>query len=297
MVQILKPVPTSRTLRQQAFQEGLDRAMGGISNIYGQFQQQQQTKRQQALGNIEAAAKLRAQGYDVTPQQLESIAQQSQGGGISDIFSLSENEPVNYGDILSKRTPEFTQKQEEKKNKPKGGSPGKSGGSYAPPKKEEKFAQNQFQAAGYATRAEQAEKDLMKLPEDVGLSYKEQAQEALPGFAEGLKTPQQKLFEQAQRNFITAVLRKESGATISPEEYKNERKKYFPQSGDTKEVLEQKAISRRQAVASLKAEASGAYGKVQEQLQIPSASPSPMPEQNNELQELEMLRRKKAGAL
>lgn len=288
MVQILKPVPTSRTLRQQAFQEGMDRAIGGIGDIYSQYKANQQTKRQQALGNIEAAAKLRSQGYDVTPEQLESIAQQSQGGGISDIFSFSEKEPINYGDILSKKT-------EEKVNKPKGGS--KPKGPYTQPKKEEKFAQNQFQAAGYATRAEQAEKDLAALPEDVGLSYKEQAQEALPGFAEGLKTPQQKLFEQAQRNFITAVLRKESGATISPEEYKNERKKYFPQSGDTKEVLAQKAISRRQAVAGLKAEASGAYGKVQEQLQMPSPMPSPMPEQNNELQELEMLRRKKAGAL
>ena len=221
MVQILKPVPTSRTLRQQAFQEGMDRAMGGIGDVYSQFQQQQQTKRQQALGNIEAAAKLRSQGYDVTPEQLESIAQQSQGGGISDIFSFSEKEPINYGDILSKRTPEFTQEQTNKKLivESKVSRPSKkSSGPYAQPKKEEKFAQNQFQAAGYATRAEQAEKDLSALPEDVGLSYKEQAQEALPGFAEGLKTPQQKLFEQAQRNFITAVLRKESGATMSPEE-------------------------------------------------------------------------------
>lgn len=54
--------------------------------------------------------------------------------------------------------------------------------------------------------------------------------------------------EQAQRDYINAVLRRESGAVISPEEFDNARKQYFPQPGDTPETLEQK---RRNRIASL----------------------------------------------
>jgi hypothetical protein len=35
--------------------------------------------------------------------------------------------------------------------------------------------------------------------------------------------------KQAEQNFINAILRKESGAAISPSEYKNAEKQYFPQ--------------------------------------------------------------------
>lgn len=49
---------------------------------------------------------------------------------------------------------------------------------------------------------------------------------------------------QAQRDFINAVLRRESGATISPAEFENANKQYFPQPGDSQEVLAQKKANR-----------------------------------------------------
>ncbi len=54
--------------------------------------------------------------------------------------------------------------------------------------------------------------------------------------------------EQAQRDFVNAILRRESGAAISESEFKNARKQYFPQPGDGKLVLEQKAANRRLAI-------------------------------------------------
>ncbi|MDR5802128.1 hypothetical protein [Caballeronia sp. LZ001] len=66
---------------------------------------------------------------------------------------------------------------------------------------------------------------------------------------------QQQSYEQAQRNFVSAVLRKESGAAISNDEYANEAKKYFPQPGDTPATIEQKARARDLAIEGLKAQA------------------------------------------
>lgn len=77
---------------------------------------------------------------------------------------------------------------------------------------------------------------------------------SLPTWA-GAPTDQQQSYEQAQRNFVSAVLRKESGAAISNEEYANEAKKYFPQPGDSASTIEQKARARDLAIEGLKAQA------------------------------------------
>ena len=60
--------------------------------------------------------------------------------------------------------------------------------------------------------------------------------------------------EQAQRDFINAVLRRESGASIAPTEFSNARIQYFPQPGDSPEVIKQKAANRRTAIEGMKAD-------------------------------------------
>jgi hypothetical protein len=67
-------------------------------------------------------------------------------------------------------------------------------------------------------------------------------------------TDQQKT-DQARRNFVTAILRKESGAAISPTEFANEEKKYFPQIGDSKNTIEQKQKARELAIKALEVQA------------------------------------------
>lgn len=59
------------------------------------------------------------------------------------------------------------------------------------------------------------------------------------------KSDEYKQIEQAQRDFVNAVLREESGAAIAESEFENAIKQYFPQPGDTDEVVRQKQINRQ----------------------------------------------------
>jgi hypothetical protein len=78
--------------------------------------------------------------------------------------------------------------------------------------------------------------------------------ESVPLIGEGLgsatnwtQSSGQQQVEQAQRDFINAVLRRESGAAIAQEEFDNARKQYFPQIGDSDAVKAQKAMNRQRA--------------------------------------------------
>ena len=61
--------------------------------------------------------------------------------------------------------------------------------------------------------------------------------------------------EQAQRDFVNAVLRQESGAAIGPDEFNNARKQYFPQPGDGPDVIAQKARNRQLAIQGFQSNA------------------------------------------
>lgn len=68
--------------------------------------------------------------------------------------------------------------------------------------------------------------------------------------------------EQAQRDFINAVLRRESGAVISEPEFKNAAKQYFPQPGDNQKVLDQKRRNRQTAINGMAVEVPGGLKSV-----------------------------------
>lgn len=55
--------------------------------------------------------------------------------------------------------------------------------------------------------------------------------------------------QQAQQNFVNAVLRQESGAAINSSEFDNARKQYFPQPGDSQEVITQKRRNRELVIS------------------------------------------------
>jgi molybdopterin converting factor small subunit len=65
------------------------------------------------------------------------------------------------------------------------------------------------------------------------------------------KSEDRQKYEQAERNFINAVLRKESGAAISPSEFDSATKQYFPVAGDKQAVIDQKTANRLRAIANL----------------------------------------------
>lgn len=106
----------------------------------------------------------------------------------------------------------------------------------------------QADAAGFAARLEAADKVLRETPfkPTIGTSIRS----SLP-FSNQFMGQQQQMVEQAKREFITAQLRRESGASISPGEFDTADKQYFPQPGDSPAVIAQKEQSRQRAVANM----------------------------------------------
>jgi hypothetical protein len=74
-----------------------------------------------------------------------------------------------------------------------------------------------------------------------------------------LQSTEYQKYKQAASNFITALLRKESGAAIGKEEFDRYDKEYMPQPGDSREVLAQKAEARQVAIDGMKKGAGPGY--------------------------------------
>ena len=102
-------------------------------------------------------------------------------------------------------------------------------------------------AQGYAARSTNADQVISQLGSKfTGIQY---------GFSSlmpnQIKSPDQQKYEQAQRDFVNAVLRKESGAAISDSEFSSASKQYFPQAGDSPAVIAQKTANRAQTIKNL----------------------------------------------
>ena len=80
------------------------------------------------------------------------------------------------------------------------------------------------------------------------------------------QSPRQQAVEQSQRDYVNAVLRRESGAAISNSEFDNARKQYFPQPGDSAQVIEQKRRNRDLATQGILAEVPNQQNRVQQVL-------------------------------
>jgi hypothetical protein len=76
----------------------------------------------------------------------------------------------------------------------------------------------------------------------------------LPSILGGM-SPEQQQVVNGRINFITAVLRKESGAAISPGEFVTAEKLYFPKPGDDATVIKQKQRARELAIKAMEIQA------------------------------------------
>jgi hypothetical protein len=125
------------------------------------------------------------------------------------------------------------------------------------------LTESQANAQLYSERMGQAEKELT----DVGTEYSPAAVNVaksvenvpLVGWAANALLPEKaQRVGQAQRDFINAVLRKESGASISPSEFASAQRQYFAQPGDSPEVIAQKERNRKTAQQQIRAAVPGA---------------------------------------
>ena len=131
----------------------------------------------------------------------------------------------------------------------------------------------------FGARMASADKTLLGLEDKistVGLSTK-QAAEGLPiiggllgAAGNQMLSSEQQRVEQAQRDFVNAVLRQESGAVISEQEFANAKRQYFPQPGDSKEVIAQKRQNRQMAINAFKALAGPGASQIDALLNTPA---------------------------
>lgn len=135
-----------------------------------------------------------------------------------------------------------------------------------------KLTEVQSNATQFANRMEDATKNIDKLEPDVtsgGLgTFKDRVAR---GITEGGYNPIPRgatnwavsegyqSYEQAKSQFITALLRKESGAAISQSEFDRYSKEFFPTMGDSAEVIAQKKQARSVALEAMKKSAGPIY--------------------------------------
>lgn len=120
----------------------------------------------------------------------------------------------------------------------------------------------QAKALGYFNRMKQATEDIE--PIETAIAKQPVVQRSLeqsgwmPTF---LKSSVGQQYEQAQRAFTEARLRKDSGAAVPEHEYENDRKTYFVSPGESKESIANKRRARKAILASLAYEAGPALAE------------------------------------
>lgn len=124
--------------------------------------------------------------------------------------------------------------------------------------------QGQSSAAGYASRVEQSNAIFNDLSSAIAKYTPTQmagyrAADKVGGLANLFIPANVQSQFQAERNFINAVLRRESGAAIAPSEFDSAARQYFPQPGDSAEVLKQKKANRELVQRNLINESGSAY--------------------------------------
>ncbi|MNK33389.1 hypothetical protein D3C87_518700 [compost metagenome] len=148
------------------------------------------------------------------------------------------------------------------------GRPVMSGGAAVPPK-DKGMNEGQAKANLFGSRMQEADKIIAQMAEG-GVNRPgtiKSIAESIPVVGGALgsvvnadptgiirPSAQQQQVEQAQRDFINAVLRRESGAAIAESEFDSARKQYFPAVGDSPEVIAQKAANRERATQLMLAE-------------------------------------------
>lgn len=121
--------------------------------------------------------------------------------------------------------------------------------------------EDQTKAATFSRRMELAMADLAEL-EAKGYDRTTTRASVQASGPSGLNSSKGQRWSNAEQNFATANLRKESGAVIGDEEMIRQEALYFPRWNDSKETKAQKARNRAQAYEGMKSAAGPQFGKV-----------------------------------
>ena len=132
-------------------------------------------------------------------------------------------------------------------------------------KKKDPFTEGQKKAAGFAVRMDAAVGQMEAL-EDSGFNPVNAYDVTVENFPfvgdlveNYFKTAKYQQYNRAVNDFLTAQLRKESGAQINASEFDLMYKTYLPLPGDKEAVLQAKREARRAALAAMIGDAGEAY--------------------------------------
>jgi hypothetical protein len=174
-----------------------------------------------------------------------------------DLQAQGQNKPVFSADYGGFVVPPS-------KNAPQGSFIPVTGPTGAPLESSKPLTEGQAKGVGFALRAREADQVLNTIGKsgEVQPGVFKRVLESTPFIGEGLGTmanvsqsAEQQQVEQAQRNFVNAVLRQESGAVINEDEFNNAKKQYFPQPGDSDAVIKQKEQARKTTIKALETQA------------------------------------------
>ena len=116
---------------------------------------------------------------------------------------------------------------------------------------------------GFLIRTQEANRVLDE-QEAEGLSFLAQNADSIPlGLGNYMVSENFQKYDQARRNFVNAVLRRESGAVIADSEFVNANRQYFPVPGDSPGVIAQKRQNRLDAIEGLRVGSGAGAGYVQ----------------------------------
>jgi hypothetical protein len=130
-------------------------------------------------------------------------------------------------------------------------------------------------AATYADRMAEANAVVAKVPAAVQTAGQGDLVGSIPligNYASNqVRSADYQRYQQAKNNFIYSQLRKESGAAIGKDEYVAADRQYFPQPGDSKEVIAQKEVNRQIAVDGMSRSAGPTYRPTQSRSSVSSS--------------------------
>lgn len=163
------------------------------------------------------------------------------------------NAQQNAAAELEKKRAEAQIDVEKARQKATGSNPYAAGG----------FNDSQGKAATFADRMVQAH-DVISQMEGINDSWSGWAggiaNNNMPeGLTNQFMSADRQQFNQAARNLINAILRRESGAVISRDEFDSAARQYIPQPGDSPEVLAQKRANRISSAQGIMREAGPNY--------------------------------------
>jgi hypothetical protein len=125
-----------------------------------------------------------------------------------------------------------------------------------------KITEAQSKSLGFGRRAmiaDQMIEQIMSDPNANVSSLKTQIKSSLPKWMGGIKNQREQDIATAKTSFVASVLRKESGAAVTPQEFETYDRMYFPQPGDSRETLANKSVLRKNFIDTEKMTAGRAW--------------------------------------